>query len=238
MVFVRVRLVVEGEVQKVGYRDFVQRVARSLGIKGFVENLRDGTVQIVCEAEKEVLDDFVKKISVKEDFIDVGRIRIVETSPAIGEFEYFDIKYGLPEEELGDRMVMAVNFAKETRKEIGEMRKDVKDVHTGIKDMHSDIKVMGTDIKEMKTDIKEMRTDVKQVSSGIEGMHSEIHEMRTDMNRNFDEMAKRYDSISIALNEAVNTMKVELLKTREELTRAVDNLSRLVQEFIKKRHKD
>lgn len=182
MVSVRFRLVVEGEVQKVGYRDFVQRVARSLGVKGFVENLRDGTVQIVCEAEKEVLENFVKKISVKEDFIDVERVKIIETSPATGEFEYFDIKYGPLEEELGDRMVMAVNFAKATKKEIGEMR--------------------------------------------------------TDMNRNFDEMAKRYDSISTALNEAVNTMKVELLKTREELTRAVDNLSRLVQEFIKRRHKD
>ncbi|MGQ9469968.1 MAG: acylphosphatase [Nitrososphaerales archaeon] len=182
MVFVRVRLVVEGEVQKVGYRDFVQRVARSLGIKGFVENLRDGNVQIVCETEKEVLENFIKKISVKEDFINVESVRIIETSPATGEFEYFDIKYGRLEEELGDRMVMAVNIAKATRKEIGEMR--------------------------------------------------------IDMNRNFEETAKRYDVISTTLNEAVNTMKVELLKTREELTRAVDNLSRLVQEFIKKKHKD
>ncbi len=98
MVFVRFRIVVKGKVQKVGYRDFVQRVARGLGIKGFVENFRDGNVQIVCEAEKEVLDDFVKKINVKED-IDVESVKIIETLPATGEFEYFDIKYGRLEEE-------------------------------------------------------------------------------------------------------------------------------------------
>ncbi|MGQ9719224.1 MAG: acylphosphatase, partial [Nitrososphaerales archaeon] len=167
---VRVRLVVEGEVQKVGYRDLVQRVARSLGVKGFVENLRDGNVQIVCEADNEALDNFVEKINVKEDLIDVESVRIVETSPAKGEFEYFDIKYGPLDEELGDRMVMAVNFAKATKKEIGEMRKDVKDVHTGIKDMHSDIKVMGTDIKEMGTDIKEMKTDMKEMKTDIKEM--------------------------------------------------------------------
>lgn len=39
-------------------------------------------------------------------------------------------------------------------------------------------------------------------SKGVEGVHTEIYEM-----------AKRHDTISIALKEAVNTMKVELLKT-------------------------
>jgi len=36
----------------VGYRDPVQYLARKMGLKGFIENLRDGTVRIVCEAEK------------------------------------------------------------------------------------------------------------------------------------------------------------------------------------------
>lgn len=57
-------------------------------------------------------------------------------------------------------------------------------------------------------------------SKGVEGVHTEIYEV-----------AKRHDTISIALKEAVNTMKVELLKT-ENLTLAVDNLSKLVEEFI------
>ena len=68
---IRARIVVEGDVQKVGYRDFVQKVARKLGVKGYVENLRDGNVQIICEAEEAVLNGFVEGINVKEDFVKV-----------------------------------------------------------------------------------------------------------------------------------------------------------------------
>ncbi|MBO3842737.1 MAG: acylphosphatase, partial [Candidatus Brockarchaeota archaeon] len=59
---IRERLIVDGDVQKVGYRDFVQKTARKLGVKGYVENLPDGSVQIVCEAEEPVLKNFVENI--------------------------------------------------------------------------------------------------------------------------------------------------------------------------------
>jgi hypothetical protein len=43
------------------------------------------------------------------------------------------------------------------------------------------------------------------------------------MNQNFKEMAERYDAIS-----------TELLRTREELKIAVDNLVKVVQKFLEK----
>ena len=48
----RANIIAKGKVQKVGYRDFVQDSARELGIAGFVENLEDGNVKIVCEGEE------------------------------------------------------------------------------------------------------------------------------------------------------------------------------------------
>ena len=48
----RAIIIAKGEVQKVGYRDFVQDSARELGIAGFVENLEDGNVKIICEGEE------------------------------------------------------------------------------------------------------------------------------------------------------------------------------------------
>jgi hypothetical protein len=50
-----------------------------------------------------------------------------------------------------------------------------------------------------------------------------IESMHQDMNLNFKEMAERYDVIS-----------AELLRTREELKIAVDNLVRVVQKFLEK----
>ncbi|MEM2828445.1 MAG: acylphosphatase, partial [Candidatus Nezhaarchaeales archaeon] len=81
---IRARILAEGRVQRVGYRDLVQSIARRLGVKGYVENLKDGSVQIVCEAEEGVLENFVKEIKVKEDFIEVEEVKIIEKSEATG----------------------------------------------------------------------------------------------------------------------------------------------------------
>jgi len=38
--------IVEGIVQGVGYRDFTQEAASSIGLKGFISNKTDGTVEV------------------------------------------------------------------------------------------------------------------------------------------------------------------------------------------------
>jgi len=47
----RWHMCVEGRVQGVGYRLFVQRKARELGLYGFVQNLPDGRVEVEAEGE-------------------------------------------------------------------------------------------------------------------------------------------------------------------------------------------
>lgn len=61
----RFEIIAKGKVQKVGYRDYVEEVARSLGIVGFVENLKDGSVKIVCEGEEEMIKKFIQEINIK-----------------------------------------------------------------------------------------------------------------------------------------------------------------------------
>lgn len=46
---------VSGRVQGVGYRYFVERVARAFHIRGWVRNLRDGRVELVACADEETL---------------------------------------------------------------------------------------------------------------------------------------------------------------------------------------
>ena len=45
----RVRLVVEGRVQGVWYRDSARRKASELGLTGWVKNRREGNVEILAE---------------------------------------------------------------------------------------------------------------------------------------------------------------------------------------------
>ena len=56
----RLDLVIEGRVQSVGYRYSAKMKAESLGIRGCVQNLRDGSVFVTAQGEKEAMDNFVR----------------------------------------------------------------------------------------------------------------------------------------------------------------------------------
>jgi acylphosphatase len=50
--------IVTGRVQSVGYRNFVQAIARSLSLTGFVANLPDGSVEVLAQGEYGILKVF------------------------------------------------------------------------------------------------------------------------------------------------------------------------------------
>ncbi len=47
---------VSGQVQGVGYREFVRRNALDLNLAGYAENLDDGRVEVVAEGDRNDLD--------------------------------------------------------------------------------------------------------------------------------------------------------------------------------------
>ena len=49
-------------MQGVGFRFTAERIAVKLGVTGWVKNLENGNVEIVAEAEKEILEDFLGDI--------------------------------------------------------------------------------------------------------------------------------------------------------------------------------
>ena len=59
---VRVRALVRGRVQGVGFRAFVLRHARTLGLGGTVANRPDGTVECVAEGSQPAVDALVERL--------------------------------------------------------------------------------------------------------------------------------------------------------------------------------
>ena len=49
--------IVSGRVQGVGFRFFVENKASSLGLKGWVRNLRSGQVEVLATGEQEDLEN-------------------------------------------------------------------------------------------------------------------------------------------------------------------------------------
>lgn len=58
----RAVIIAKGKVQRVGYRDAVEEIARKLEITGFVENVKPYDVRIVAEGEDDNIEQFIDMI--------------------------------------------------------------------------------------------------------------------------------------------------------------------------------
>ncbi len=80
-----------GRVQGVSFRYFTQRKALELGLRGFVENLPDGSVYIEAAGEPQQVDRFVAYCRQGPSMAEVHKVEMAETEvpDAIG----FSIRY-------------------------------------------------------------------------------------------------------------------------------------------------
>lgn len=72
-----VRVIVEGRVQGVGYRAFVVDAAEARGLKGWVRNLRDGSVEMVLSGGEADIESMIAACRKGPRFASVAK---VETS--------------------------------------------------------------------------------------------------------------------------------------------------------------
>ena len=83
---------IHGKVQGVGYRFYATRVARRLGLKGWIQNLRDGSVEAMVEGEPEKIDEWVDEIREGPRYAEVTKID-QEKREVAAQFGEFDVKF-------------------------------------------------------------------------------------------------------------------------------------------------
>lgn len=72
------KLIVQGTVQGVFFRQFVKEQADNLGLKGFVRNLTNGDLEIVVEGEKERIGRLANALKKGPPHSQVKNIQIEE----------------------------------------------------------------------------------------------------------------------------------------------------------------
>lgn len=91
MAAIQAHVIFKGHVQGVGFRFTVQRIARNLGVCGWVKNLFDNDVEVVAEAEQLVVDTFLEKI--RDSFSRYIVDEQIQISQPVQRLNNFEIRF-------------------------------------------------------------------------------------------------------------------------------------------------
>jgi len=87
----RVRAIVRGDVQGVGFRAATAEEARRAKIAGWVRNLRDGSVEVEAEGSADAVDGLIKWLRGGPSLARVTGVEIDDSLPPAG-LEGFTIR--------------------------------------------------------------------------------------------------------------------------------------------------
>lgn len=82
-----IRIIVYGQVQCVGFRYHTLTIAQQIGVKGWVRNMVDGSVEIIAEGRTEQLEAFIPYIKEGPRF---SRVDHIEIETVLEEKKYYD----------------------------------------------------------------------------------------------------------------------------------------------------
>jgi len=88
----RVHIVIHGNVQGVFFRSNAKKIADSLGLKGYVKNMPDGTVEVVAEGPEDKLKELIGFCKKGPEAAEVSKID-VKFEKASNEFDGFEVRY-------------------------------------------------------------------------------------------------------------------------------------------------
>jgi len=80
-----VRLRIEGRVQGVGYRVFVERTAVALDLDGWVRNRRDGGVETVVSGTPAAVEQMIERCHVGPPASRVDRVEVLAEAEAAAQ---------------------------------------------------------------------------------------------------------------------------------------------------------
>ena len=87
----RVRMNFQGSVQGVGFRYVTVRLASPYAVTGYVRNIADGSVEVVAEGSKQMIQSFMEDI--KHEMESCIRKTQIDWSQATGDFKNFQVRY-------------------------------------------------------------------------------------------------------------------------------------------------
>ena len=218
----RYRLLVLGDVQQVGFREFVKKCALQLHVKGSVKNLDDGSVEIYCEIEENALDKFKKLIS-KPPMGEVEEIKVYpEDSTEYGtpETNFSKFKVSRDEDEVAETLsVMA---------RVGQQMLATQQLTLQLQEkmLEKQDKMLEKQDRMLEKQDKMLEKQDKMIELQTITIEK-IDAMHQDMNQRFDRMDEKYGAISEAIKvflEEFRTFNAKLDEHNHKLDLILEKL--------------
>jgi acylphosphatase len=173
----RANIRIKGNVQMAGFRTFIKNAADSLNVKGFAENLEDGSVKVICEGEEEKINALIS--SIKENPPSFARIDEMNVAyeEYKGEFTSFERRGAdVPKEDKEDAMLRYMqSFDKK-----GEVVIDL-------------LSSMNETLKSVKQDTSQIKQDTSQILGKQDETIKEIKGLREDLKTYMEERFERIE---------------------------------------------
>lgn len=189
----RATILVRGDVQEAGYRSVVFDIARKLGLAGFVENLHDGRVRIVCEGKKEAIVELCDRIRIKDEYINVTSVRKSFSKPK-GEFKVFEVRT----DDLAVEMFRGYVTAGKYFRSLGNKIEGVGDK----------VDTVGEKVESVGVKVDSVKTEVRGVGNGIALMHDDMNRQFDRMDESYGEFSRKMDSLDDHIKEIRDDFKV------------------------------
>jgi len=193
-------MIISGNVQNVGFRFTVPKIASHNNIVGYVKNLEDGTVEILCEGEDNNINRFIEEIKKLEEPITVNGIDIRDIKPT-ERFKEFKIVMGSLEEELVKGLDTGAMYMQllmnGQNKLLGEMCKAREGQTEIIKELREAREGQTEIIKELRETREEAREGQTKTTTAIHTLAKNMHDM---IDSRFERMEKEIKTIRTELD--------------------------------------
>jgi len=164
-----VRVRVEGQVQRVGYRHFILDSAQETGVSGYVKNERDGSITIFAQGDEEQLRLFLDKVRTPPLLILVKSF-VGEPGKVNPKLKFFQIRFGPLAEELQEGF--------------GAMEKEFRDYRDEFKEF-----AKRTD-ESFKTLMDKYGENSEKLTQILETLQKESMETRKELTRAIDTLSE------------------------------------------------
>lgn len=88
----KIKAIVSGKVQGVGFRMYTRAQAKKLGIRGYVRNLKTGDVEIVAVGEPQQIDALINAVQLGSPSAVVNNLQLEIIDNNSQEFQDFEIR--------------------------------------------------------------------------------------------------------------------------------------------------